>query len=280
MFGGSGNDTYYVDNSGDKVYETTTSTSAIDAAGVDLVNSSLSTYTLGTFVENGRITATGTANMTGNSLSNTLYAGTGSNVISGGTGTEVDTVSYTYGATAGVTVSLAVSTAQATVSSGSDTLTKIENLIGTSFNDTLTGSIGTNILNGGSGNDTLSGGDGNDLLIGGAGKDSLIGGTGNDTFDFNALSELGLGTTRDVISGWNASDVIDLRTIDWNTTTVGDQAFAYRGTSAFNAAGQVRYSGGVLQFNTDSDTTAEYELVIIGTPPASFTTGTGANLLL
>jgi serralysin len=47
--------------------------------GTDLVHSTLSTYTLGANVENGRILATGTANLTGNTLNNLLYAGAGNN---------------------------------------------------------------------------------------------------------------------------------------------------------------------------------------------------------
>jgi serralysin len=42
----------------------------------------------------------------------------------------------------GVTVSLAVAGAQNTVGAGSDTLTGIENLTGSSFNDVLTGDAG------------------------------------------------------------------------------------------------------------------------------------------
>lgn len=114
MTGGLGNDTHYVDNSGDRVYETTTTTSTTDAGGSDTVHSSLAAYTLGNYVENGRILASGAANLTGNSLNNTLYAGAGNNVINGSTGT--DAVSYAYGVagTMGVAASLALTTAQAT----------------------------------------------------------------------------------------------------------------------------------------------------------------------
>jgi hypothetical protein len=96
--------------------------------GTDTVYSTLAAYTLTANVENGRILATVAANLTGNTLNNVLYAGAGNNVLNGGSGT--DTVSYAYGlaGTTGVTVSLAVSTAQATGGSGSDTLTSIENL--------------------------------------------------------------------------------------------------------------------------------------------------------
>jgi Ca2+-binding RTX toxin-like protein len=168
MLGGGGNDIYYVDNTGDGVYETTAFDNAIDAGGVDFVYSYLNAYTLGSYVENGRILSTGAANLTGNSLNNTLYAGAGNNVINGGAGT--DAVSYAYAGSA-VTVSLALTTAQATGGSGADTLNGIENLIGSNYNDTLTGNSANNTLNGGNGNDTLNGGVGNDTMVGGTGND-------------------------------------------------------------------------------------------------------------
>jgi Ca2+-binding RTX toxin-like protein len=178
LAGGMGNDTYTVTNSGDVVIE------AI-GAGTDQINSSV-TCTLAINVENGRALAAGAMNLTGNSLANTLYAGAGNNVLNGSTGT--DTASYLY-ATAGVTLSLAVSGAQASGGSGSDTLTAIENLDGSNFADRLTGSSLANALRGGSGADTLSGGAGNDLLVGGAGSDKLAGGAGLDVFRFDvALS--------------------------------------------------------------------------------------------
>ena len=157
-----------------------------------------------------------------------------------------------------------------------DLLSPTVNFTGTgnALANTITGSAGNDTLYGLAGNDTFDGGSGNDSLIGGTGSDSLVGGLGNDVFDFNALSELGLGATRDVISGWNAGDQIDLTTIDWNTTLAGDQAFTFIGSAAFTAtAGQVRYNAGMLQFNTDTDVAAEYEIVITGTPPASLTAG-------
>ncbi len=94
-----------------------------------------------------------------------------------------DTVSFA-GATAGVTVDLTVTGAQATGGSGNDELISIENLTGSSFNDVLTGDSGNNILIGGAGNDILNGGDGDDVLIGGAGSDTLNGGAGVDTVSF------------------------------------------------------------------------------------------------
>ncbi|MFJ7111076.1 calcium-binding protein, partial [Pseudomonas sp. NPDC098740] len=47
-----------------------------------------------------------------------------------------------------------------------DVLNNIDNLVGSTFNDTLTGNAYANMLEGGAGNDTLYGGDGNDILYG------------------------------------------------------------------------------------------------------------------
>jgi Ca2+-binding RTX toxin-like protein len=198
MLGGSGNDVYYVDNTGDKVYETTSTTSATDAGGVDTVYSYLTAYTLGSYVENGRILSTGAANLTGNSLNNILYAGAGNNAINGGTGT--DTASYAYAGSA-VTVKLALTTAQATGGSGADTLASIENLIGSNYNDNLYGN---------NGNNTIYGGSGNDYMAGGAGNDSLNGGAGQDRFVFAESGSV----NRDILSGFShTDDTIVLRDI-------------------------------------------------------------------
>jgi len=58
--------------------------------------------------------------------------------------------------------------------------TVIENAIGGSGNDTITGNAANNVLNGGLGNDTLSGGLGNDTLNGGGGVNVFSGDAGND----------------------------------------------------------------------------------------------------
>ena len=55
-----------------------------------------------------------------------------------------------------------------------DTLTNIENLIGSRFNDDLTGDTKSNLLTGGAGNDTLRGWNGADTMNGGMGNDSYF----------------------------------------------------------------------------------------------------------
>ena len=112
-----------------------------------------------------------------------LYSGPGNDLLDGGTG--IDTASYAH-ATAGVTVNLGLLSAQNTIGAGTDTLTGIENLTGSNFNDTLTGDNNNNVINGGLGNDTLNGGGGDDILIGGLGNNTLTGGPGADTFQWLA----------------------------------------------------------------------------------------------
>jgi Ca2+-binding RTX toxin-like protein len=108
----------------------------------------------------------------------TLDGGAGNDTLDGGNGT--DTASYAS-ASAGVTVSLAVTVAQNTIGAGTDTLTGIENLVGSNYADTLTGDGAANSLSGGGGADTLDGAGGADTLDGGVGADILIGGGSNDS---------------------------------------------------------------------------------------------------
>lgn len=159
LIGGDGNDTYTVNSANDVVTETN---ATLATGGTDTVRSLLSSYTLGTNIENGRIMNAGIASLTGNALNNTLIAGAGNNTLNGGTG--ADTASYLFAGTA-VTVNLSLAGAQVTGGSGSDTLISIENLAGSNFNDALTGNSGANLLDGGLGGDTLAGGDGNDTYI-------------------------------------------------------------------------------------------------------------------
>jgi Ca2+-binding RTX toxin-like protein len=57
----------------------------------------------------------------------------------------------------------------------------VENLIGSSYADTIEGSGDDNVIDGGAGADTLNGQGGADLLKGGGGADTLNGGNGADT---------------------------------------------------------------------------------------------------
>ena len=66
----------------------------------------------------------------------------------------------------------------------------IENVIGSKYDDTLSGNDIANLLVGGEGSDALDGGDGNDTLNGGAGADQMSGGAGNDAYVVDNISDV------------------------------------------------------------------------------------------
>jgi Ca2+-binding RTX toxin-like protein len=145
-------------------------------------------------------------------------------------------------------------------------------LTGQAGDDTLEGMAGADILYGNNGSDVLDGGDGDDLLLGGTGADVLTGGEGGDMYRF-AEGETGTGAQADRITDFTHwYDKIDLREIDSDLATAGDQAFSFIGTSAFsNVAGQLRYAfDGVdtwLQGDRDGDGVADLEIVLTGNVP-------------
>ncbi len=178
-----------------------------------------------------------------------LIGGIGNDTLNGGAG--YDTASY-QDAVSAVTVSLAITSSQNTVSAGTDTLTQIENLIGSTYNDTLTGDANANTIEGGGGNDTLDGAAGNDTVsyanissgvtvdignssaqnTGGAGVDTLInfeniiGSSYNDTLTGDDLNNsISGGSGDDVLSGEDGDDVLDggegIDTVSYATSLYG-----------------------------------------------------------
>ncbi|WP_419827083.1 calcium-binding protein [Sphingomonas sp.] len=133
----------------------------------------------------------------------TLRGGAGDDTIIGGPGGDamfgdagLDTLSY-VGSTSGVIVNLLAGTASGGDAAG-DSFSGFENLIGSAYNDVLTGDGASNSLVGREGNDTLSGGGGNDYVDGGPGADRLIGGAGVDRLAYGGSSA---GVTVDLASG-------------------------------------------------------------------------------
>lgn len=95
-------------------------------------------------------------------------------------GGPADTLSY-EGSSEAVTVNLTGGVASGGDAEG-DTVSGFGGLIGSVWDDHLTGANQANQLFGGAGNDTLVGGGGRNLLFGGLGDDVLMGGgSGNDT---------------------------------------------------------------------------------------------------
>ena len=126
----------------------------------------------------------------------TLIGGAGPDLLDGGQGT--DTVSY-YNSLNGVDVDLTRAGPQIGGHAEGDILVSIENLIGTSYHDNLTGDAGVNVIYGGYGGDSIVGGGGADQLHGEQGDDHIAlqgdngtawGDAGKDT-----LTALGNGNT-------------------------------------------------------------------------------------
>lgn len=131
----------------------------------------------------------GTCTLSGNGGNDQLYGksgndkldgGDGDDLLTGGSGKDMliggagsDTANYLEATgTQGVTVDLAAG--KATDNWGYvDTLSGIENVIGSNLADMLTGDGQANVLTGNAGNDTLDGA---------LGADKMIGGLGNDTY--------------------------------------------------------------------------------------------------
>ena len=148
----------------------------------------------------------------------------GADAINGGDGS--DFANYQDSA-AGVTIDLLAGTGAGGSAEG-DTLTSIENIYASAFDDHLTGDDGRNIIGGWTGNDTiaghggddvlageagdddLSGGDGNDRLVGADGIDTIHGGIGNDSIDGGAGNDQVFGEDgNDSITGGTGDDHID-----------------------------------------------------------------------
>ena len=147
-----------------------------------------------------------------------LSGGAGDDTLDGGSGQ--DTADYS-GDTAGITVTLANNS----VVDGygdTDTLIDIERIMGSEFNDSLTGSDGDDYLEGGGGNDAIDGGLGDDVLIGGDGADTVDAGDGDDTIKYVGGADIIDGdagndeVSFDLVAANNV--VLDLSN---NTATVG-----------------------------------------------------------
>ena len=143
-----------------------------------------------------------------------IIAGAGDDTINGGGFTDI----FDAGAEASaVIVNLGAGTASGT-SIGNDTIVGVEDVIGSSAGDEITGSgvanqvfgrDGNDVLNGGGGMDTLSGNDGNDTLDGGADDDTLYGGDGSDTLTGGAGADMMFGGIFTDFFFFDSADTLD-----------------------------------------------------------------------
>ena len=179
MEGGDGDDTYFVDNVGDVI---------VDTSGTDEVRASVS-YTLAAGLENLTLTGTGAINATGNAFDNTIIGNAGNNTLDGGAGAD-----RLIGGKGNDTyiVDNYFDTLIEQAGEGTDTVrTHLNYVLGDHLeNLVLTGTdnvvgYGNELVN------TITGNAGNNTLDGGGGVDALIGGSGDDTYVVDLLSSGG-----------------------------------------------------------------------------------------
>jgi len=198
--------------------------------------------------------ALGNDTLSGGAGSDSLQGGDGNDILDGGLGDDqligglgTDKADY-RNAASGVTVNLSILTAQNTLGAGNDTLSGIEQVLGSAFNDTLTGDGLANTLDGKAGNDALFGGAGGDILIGGLGADALNGGGDLDYASYiNATTGVGINLTTGVHTGEAAGDTfanIERFRLSANADTfVGsagtDYAYGAEGDDTLSGAGGI-----------------------------------------
>jgi Ca2+-binding RTX toxin-like protein len=192
MRGGQGNDTYVVDNLGDRAIENTNALVAGVAGGVDQVNSSVS-FRLGAFVENLTLTGAGANSGIGNNLANVITGNGAANIIDGKQGADTmiggagnDTYFRDdFGDT--ITDTTGIDTVNSSVTYALGVNLENLNLIGSNTIGGF-GNNQSNLINGNGVANALEGNDGNDTLDGRGGSDTMIGGLGGDKFQFTQLS--------------------------------------------------------------------------------------------
>jgi Ca2+-binding RTX toxin-like protein len=182
VFGGSGPDTIFGNNGHDTLLGNPGAGSTADTG--DVISGGTGNDTLDGWVGNDR-----------------LLGGAGDDLLIGAA--DIDVVDYSPVAAA-VSASLASGTASG---NGNDTFSGVENLIGSRFNDSLTGDAGPNSIGGGNGNDDVRGGGGADVATGGSGNDDVRGGSGTDSvFGNNGNDSLRGDSGTDTCNGGAGTD--------------------------------------------------------------------------
>jgi Ca2+-binding RTX toxin-like protein len=235
--GGAGNDTI-TGGAGDDIVSGVDGNDKLDGGeGSNQVNGGNGNDTL--------IAGSGADRLTGGAGNDLLDGGRGADRLTGDAGT--DTVTYasrTAPVTADISNAVGELPDDGEAGEKDDISVTVENLIGGSGNDRLTGTTiragdttaglsRNNRLVGGGGSDVLTGLDGNDVLDGGTGRDQLLGGPGVDTADYSARSE-NLVLNLDGVANDGAAGEGDLISADTENLTGGKGSDTITGNAFSN----------------------------------------------
>lgn len=232
-----------------------------------------------------------------------IYNDRGDDIMDGGTGFDILHLTAIddngrRGSRAnreGITCDLRITDTQDLGSYGLDRIANIEGVFGGAGDDVFNGDDGVNMLEGREGNDRLFGNGGDDILFCFSGRDIVTGGLGADQISiddgfsrpmrdiviYETLLDSGTTVdTRDNILSFEAggtatSDQINLRAIDADRRTPGNQAFTI--VSAFTGvAGEMTLiddgTGTVISLDVNGDTRADstiYVALAFGSPALS-----------
>ncbi|HEX8669322.1 MAG TPA: calcium-binding protein [Allosphingosinicella sp.] len=267
LVGELGDDTYSVDQTGDAVVE-------YAGEGIDLVFTSLSSFTLPANVEELIYDGTGSFKGTGNGLNNYLEGAGGADRLDGRAG--ADEMVGGLGSDTYVVDNSGDKVRETSASGGTDTVessisytlgSNVENLklmgtanlngTGNGLSNAITGNSGANKLLGLGGNDTIDAGAGNDRIVGGAGNDSIRGGTGADGFYFDSPLSSSSNVDR-MLDFSSADDTVFLNRNVFTgfaaNGTISASAF-HTGTAAHDADDRIIYDSATGKIFYDADGT-------------------------
>lgn len=260
MEGRGGDDTYYMDSRGDVVIESS-------GGGIDTVLSTVSVDARSTHVENITLNGSVNANIVANGLDNILIGNDAANIFKGEGGADRmegrggDDIYYVDSRDDAV-IEVAGGGVDTVLSVGSfdGRATHVENI-------TLLGSANANAVANDL-NNVIIGNSAANIIIGYGGGDYLTGGAGSDTFRYTDASDSTY-ADYDRIMDLGADDFIDLRGIDADANTAGNQSFT-QVDELTGQAGQMTLewlpTAGftLMSMDIDGDGVADMRIVLYG----------------
>lgn len=217
MTGGTGNDTFVVDSGSDTIADLGDGDDVIKVES----GATMTATAVGAWAPSSSTYNKGTATITASGNNINLMS------VSGDTGWTVTNAS----SSTGVNIIGSQFNDLITGGSGNDSLT------GGAGADTLNGGLGADTLNGGAGVDYLDAGDGDDTLSGGASNDTMVGGIGVDTFNVDSgtdsITDLGQGGA-DIVKVETGATLNATAYADWTATS----STYNKGTATITASGK------------------------------------------